>query len=68
MIMTKEIISAKSTELQVHVDQLTDLVGKAVEQRMSLHQVEEKTLRVLLEMGHTTLQILFDLLGPGDVG
>jgi hypothetical protein len=33
-----------------------------------LHQVEEKTLRVLLEMGRTTLQILFDLLGPGDVG
>ncbi len=68
MIMTKEIVSAKSTELQSHVDELTNLVGEAVEQRMPLHHFEEKTLRVLLEMGRTTLQILFDLLGPGDVG
>ena len=68
MIMTKEIISAKSTELQSYVDQLTNLVGEAVEERTPLHHVEEKTLRILLEMGRTTLQILFDVLGPGDVG
>ena len=44
------------------------MVCEAVEQRTPLHHVEEKTPRVLLEMGHTTLQMLFDLLGPGDVG
>ena len=68
MIMTKETISAKSTELQSHVDQLMDLVSEAVEEHTPLHQVEEKTLRVVLEMGRKTLQILFDILGPGDVG
>jgi len=68
MIMIKEIVSAKSTELQSHVDQLTNLVGEAVEERTALHQVEEKTLRIVLEMVRTTLQLLFDVLGPGDVG
>jgi hypothetical protein len=68
MIMTKEIVSAKSTELQSYVEELANLVCEAVEQRTPLHHVEEKTLQVLLEMGHATLQILFDLLGPGDVG
>jgi len=68
MIMTKEFVSAKSTELQSHVDKLTNLIFEAVEQHTPLHQVEEKTLRVLLEMGRATLQILFDVLGPGDVG
>ena len=68
MIMTKEIVSAKSTELQSVVDRLTNLVCEAVEERMPLHQVEEQTLRLVLEMGRATLQILFDVLGPGNVG
>jgi hypothetical protein len=68
MIISKEAIVAKSTELQSHVDQLMELVGTTIEDRTPLHQVEEKALRVLLDMGRTTLQILFDLLGTGDVG
>ncbi len=68
MIMTKEVVTAKSAELQSHVDQLISLVCEAVEEGTPLHQVEEETLRVVLEMGRTALQIWFDVLGPGDVG
>jgi hypothetical protein len=68
MIMSKEAVAAKSGELHQHVDQLVELVGNAVEHRTPLHQVEENTLRVLLKMGRATLQILFDVLGTGDVG
>jgi len=68
MIMTKEIVAAKSTELKAYVDRLIELLTQAVQEPTPLHEFEEKTLRVLLEMGRAQLQILFDLLGPGDVG
>ena len=68
MIISKEAIVAKSAQLQLHVDSLMELVGTTIEERTPLHQVEGKALHVLLDMGRTTLQILFDLLGTGDVG
>ena len=68
MIISKQTIADKSGELHLHIDQLVELVGDAIEDSTPLHQVEENTLRVLLKMGRATLQILFDLLGTGDVG
>lgn len=68
MIISKEAVAAKSVELHQHVDQLVQIVGSTIEHRIPLHQVEENTLRVLLKMGRATLQVLFDLLGTGDVG
>ena len=68
MSMTQGSMVAKSAQLQLHVDELLELVGGAVDQHTPIHEVERKTLQVLLQMGRTTLQILLDELGSGDVG
>ena len=68
MSKTQGSMVAKSAQLQSHVDELLELVGGAVDQHTPIHEVEKKTLQVLLQMGRTTLQILLDELGSGDVG
>ena len=65
---SKETVAAKAGELNGYVDQLSNLLVKAIDEHMPLHEVEEQTFRVLLKLGRETLQLLFDLLGPGDVG
>ena len=68
MMIAKKAVAAKAGELNGYVDQLSDLIVKAIDEHMPLHEVEEQTFRVLLKLGRETLQLLFDLLGPGDVG
>jgi hypothetical protein len=68
MSKTQGSMVAKSAQLQSHVDELLKLVGGAIDQHTPIHEVERKTLQVLLQMGRTTLQILLDELGSGDVG
>lgn len=67
MMPQKQVI-AKSVELNSHVERLKEVVSKAVEEHRPLHEVEEQTLRILLQLGRATLQLLFDTLGLGDVG
>lgn len=68
MSMTQDSLVAKSAQLQSHVNELLGIVGGAIDQQLPIHEVESKTLQVLLQMGRSTLQILFDELGSGDVG
>lgn len=67
-MIAKEALSAKTEELNSYVDRLSTLVSQAVQEHTPVHEVEEQTLRVVLELGRATLQMLFDVLGPGDVG
>jgi hypothetical protein len=67
-MLSKELIAAKRQELCQIVDQLLEHVSEGVEQQMPIHEVESQTFRTLLAAGRTTLQLLIDLQGDGDVG
>lgn len=68
MIIAQEKIAAKTEELQGCVRQLVDLAQTALRQGTPLHELEESLFRKLLTMGRGVLQMLFDVLGSGDVG
>jgi len=68
MIMSQEILDAKSDELKLFTDELVNIIREAVELGRPMHEVESDTFRVALRIGHKTLRILLDLLGNGDVG
>lgn len=68
MSMTQDSFSAKSTELQAHLNQLFGIVDEALEKNTPIHEVERRTLDTLLEIGRATVQKLLDELGNGDVG
>ena len=48
MSMTQDSFFAKSAQLQSHVNELLEIVGGAVDQHTAIHEVERKTLKVLL--------------------
>lgn len=68
MSMTDGSLSDKSSRLEVYIKELLEIVSHAVDQHTPIHEVEKKTLRTLLNMGHATLQLLLEQLGSGDVG
>jgi hypothetical protein len=68
VMIAQEAIDAKSQELDKQVARLKGLIREAIESPMPIHELEENLLGVLLSMGRNCLQILFDLLGPGDIG
>ena len=67
-----DAIEAKAQALgqKMHaiVDQLVGDVMHAYREHQPVHELEISAWKRLLHMGHQTLQLLFDLLGPGDVG
>lgn len=67
-MIAQEAVDAKSQTLDKQVAQLKALISEAVESPVAIHEVEANLLRVLLSMGRSCLEILFDLLGPGDIG
>lgn len=67
-MISKELIAAKRQELHQIVDRLLGHVSEGVEQQTPIHEVESQTFQTLLEAGRTTLQLLIDLQGDGDVG
>jgi hypothetical protein len=67
-MMAKEMIVAKREELHGIVDELLGIVSESMEEQTPIHKVESKTWEKLLQAGHTTLQLLVDCLGNGDVG
>jgi hypothetical protein len=68
MIMTQQVIVAKSEELHRIVDELLGIVSDAVQQQTPIHHVEKKTFETLLRAGLATVQLLVEVLGKGDVG
>ena len=67
MIAQKEIV-AKSQELHQVVDELVAIVADAVRDHTPIHEVEGKSMKVLLLAGRKALQLLVDCLGNGDMG
>ena len=67
-MIAHEAVDAKSQKLDSQVARLKELVTEAIDSPVAMHELEENTLKVLLSMGRTCLQIVFDVLGPGDVG
>jgi hypothetical protein len=68
MKMTKELFAAKRKELHGIVDELLGIVSESIEEQTPIHKVESTAWEKLLQAGHTTLQLLVDCLGNGDVG
>ena len=67
-MMTTEAIVAKSQELNLCVEDLQEIIVDALGKGTAVHEIEEKIWTKLLQTGRTCLKIIFDLLGPGDLG
>ena len=67
-MIAQELIVAKSQELHQVVDEIVAIVADAVREQTPIHEVEAKSLKVLLQAGQKGLQLLVDCLGNGDVG
>lgn len=67
-MITQKELAAKAQDLYGDVDTLVDLIRDAVEEMTPVHVVEKDVLRRVLGIGRKTLQLLFDVLGTGDVG
>lgn len=67
-MMPQEQVAAKSQELHQIVGTLLTIVSKAVGEQTPIHEVESRVFQVLLQVGRTTVQLLVDCLGDGDVG
>ena len=67
-MMPQQLVAAKSRELHHIVDELLTIVSHAVGEQTPIHEVESHVLKTLLRAGQTTVQLLVDCLGDGDVG
>jgi hypothetical protein len=67
-MMPQQVLAAKSQQFHQIVDDLVKIVADAVQRHVPIHEVETQTLKRLLEAGRTTVQLLVDCLGDGDVG
>ncbi len=67
-MMPQNVLAAKSQQLHQIVDDLMKIVADAVQRHVPIHEVEKQTFQRLLEAGRTTVQLLVDCLGDGDVG
>ena len=67
-MMPQEVFAAKSCELDSHLDGLKELVSTAIKDCRPVHETEEQVLRVLLNLGRASLQLVFASLGTGDIG
>lgn len=68
MSMTDGSLVDNSVRLQECVQQLTGIVGDAVENHSPIHEVERSLLKKLLEMGRLALSSLVEQIGCGDLG
>jgi len=68
MIISQQLLAAKSQELHQVVDQLVAIVADGVEHHTPIHEIESKTFDTLLQAGRMTVQVLIDCLGNGDRG
>ena len=50
------------------VNEIVSIVTDAVREHTPIHEVESKSMEVLLQAGQKALQLLVDCLGNGDVG
>jgi hypothetical protein len=68
MIISKELLIAKSQALHQVVDQLIAIVADGVQHNTPIHEIESKTFETLLRAGRATVQLLVDCVGDGDRG
>lgn len=67
-MMTDQIVADKTSKIYALVGALVSLVDDAVEGHTPLHEVEKEVLSRVLHIGGEAIQLLFDKLGPGNVG
>jgi len=67
-MIPEQLIAAKSQDLHQIVDKLLTLVSDAVREHTPIHEVESKAFQIFLQGGRSTVQLLVDCLGNGDVG
>lgn len=67
-MMPQELFAAKSGQLDSHLDGLKRVVENAIKECRPVHETEEQVLRMLLQLGRASLELLFMSLGSGDVG
>lgn len=68
MIISEELLTAKSQALHQVVDQLIAIVADGVQHNTPVHEIESKTFETLLRAGRATVQLLVDCVGDGDRG
>ena len=68
IMIAQEVIVAKSQELHQVVDEIVSVVTDALREHTPIHEVEAKSLKMLLRAGQKAAQLLVDCLGNGDVG
>lgn len=67
-MIAQEQLVAKAQDLYGEVDALVDLIRDAIQDMTPVHVVEKNVLARVLGIGRKSLQLLFDVLGTGDVG
>ena len=58
---TSEILHSK-------IEEIIELIGAAVDDRVAVHEVEQRLWQRVLKIGRDAMQMLFDLHGDGDEG
>ena len=67
-MMTEQIISSKTSKIYAAVNDLIEVVSKAVDEQTPLHEVERNVLRRVLQIGGEAIGMLLNILGQGNVG
>jgi len=67
-MIAQEQFAAKAQHVYSQVDSLLNLIRSSINDMTPVHVIEEKTLDGVLALGKSLMQLLFDLLGAGDVG
>lgn len=67
-MIAQEVIVAKSHEIQEVVDEIVTVVADAIRDHTPIHEVEGKSMKILLQAGRKAIQLLVDCLGNGDMG
>lgn len=67
-MMTEQIVASKASKIYAKVGQLLELVNKAVEGQIPLHEFEKDVLSQALSIGGETMRLFLNTLGHGNVG
>lgn len=65
---TEQVVQEFGRQMHQLVDELIQTSFQDVQQHVPLHQIEKGIWKRLLTLGNRNLQMIFELLGSGDVG
>jgi hypothetical protein len=67
-MIPQNLLDDKALTLRQLVQQMLSVVVEASQDSTPMHEVEQSLLRLALQVGRSSLQLLLDHCGPGDVG